>query len=210
MIFNLPFTYPWLIKKNTPKNEVKTILELGCGQGAFGDMVNEDNNFEITGIDIFDPYIKICQKKGKYKEVVKGDLTKKLNFKAKSFDAVVCLQTIEHMDKKNGLSLLREMERIAKKLVIISTPNGECSQEEYDNNKHQRHLSIWAPGDLRKLGFKVFGTGLKWVYGAHSHAKSKMEIIKLPLYFLSFMINPLAYQFSDIGCQLVAIKKIIK
>lgn len=207
MITDFLFTYPWLIKRNISQNGIKTILELGCGQGYFGDLVNNESKYEITGVEIFDPYIKESRRKGKYLKIVKGDITKKLSFASKSFDAVVCLQTIEHIGKEAGLSLLREMERIGKRLVIISTPNGDCSQEEYDNNEYQRHLSAWKPYDFKKRGYKVSGVGLKWVYGEHSNANSPLELIKLPLYFCSFLMNPLANKFPGIACQIVAIKR---
>lgn len=206
MISNLPFTYSWLIKRNINKMGIKTILELGCGQGYFGNLLNNNSIYEITGVEIFDPYIKECKKGGKYLKVIKADITKKLSFKNKSFDAVVCLQTIEHIEKKAGVSLIKEMERIAKNLVLTSTPNGNCIQEEYDSNKYQRHLSAWTPYDFKKRGYRIFGTGLKWVYGIHSHIGDSMDITKLPLYFISFIMNPFAYIFPNIAAQLVAIK----
>lgn len=207
MKFILPFTYSWLIKKKIDSDEIKTILELGCGTGGFGDLVNDQDRYKITGIDIFEPYLKICRKKGKYVEVINKDLTKTLPFKDQSFDAVVCLQTIEHLKRENGMKLLEEMEEVAKDLVIISTPNGECTQEKYDSNKHQRHLSTWSTSDFLKRGYQVFGVGLKWVYGKHSCVNAQVELIKFPLYFFSFLMNPLANKFPDIACQMVAIKR---
>lgn len=206
MKFILPFTYSWLIKKKIDRNEIKTILELGCGTGGFGDLVNDKDRYKITGIDIFEPYLKICRKKGKYVEVIKGDLTKTLPFKDQSFDATVCFQTIEHLKRGDGMKLLEEMEKVSKDLVIISTPNGECAQEEYDSNEHQRHLSTWSPFDFIKRGYQVFGVGLKWVYGEHSCVNAQVELIKSPLYLLSFLMNPLANKFPNIACQIVAVK----
>lgn len=206
MITYLPFTYPWLIKRNIRKLKIKTILDLGCGQGYFGDLVNKDLNYEITGIEIFDPYINECKAEGKYLKVIKGDITKKLSFSEGSFDAVICLQTIEHIEKEAAFSLLNEMERIAKRLVLISTPHGDCLQEEYDSNKYQRHLSSWTPLDFKKRGYKIFGTGLKLVYGTHSHIRDEIDISKFPLYLISFIMNPLAYFFPNIAAQLVALK----
>lgn len=203
---NLPFTYNWLLNRSIKENKIETILELGCGKGDFADLVNKDNKFEITGVDIFEPYLKICREKKKYLKLRKMDLSKKLDFKDKSFDAVVCLQTIEHMDKKVGLELLAKMEKIAKKIVIISTPAGKCFQEEYDSNRYQRHLSDWIPSDFFKKGYKVSGVGLKWVYGGYSHVEEGFKLIKLPLYFLSFLMNPAANIFPAIGCQMMAIK----
>lgn len=206
MITNLPFTYSWLIKKSLDKAVMKTILELGCGKGDFGDLVNDPKKYEITGVDIFSPYLSICREKGRYTTVIKADLNKKLEFKGKSFDAVICLQTIEHLGREKSLSLLDQMEKIAKKLIIISTPLGECFQEEYDSNIHQRHLSTWDPEDFRKRGYRVYGVGLKLVYGSESHIKKEISIKKLPLYLLSFLMNPVANIFPNIGCQIIAVK----
>ncbi len=206
-MFNLPFTYNWLLSKLIKKNKVKTILELGCGKGDFADLVNKDHQFDITGVDIFEPYLKICKERGKYSKLMKKDLCKRLNIEDKSFDVVVCLQTIEHMDKKAGLELFTKMEKIAKKIVIVSTPLGECLQKEYDNNLHQRHLSSWIPPDFFKKGYKVSGVGLKWVYGEHSHVEERFKQIKLPLYFFSFLMNPVANIFPAIACQIIAVKR---
>lgn len=202
----LPFTYPWLIKRNIKKFKIKTILELGCGKGAFGELINDKGEYRITGVDIFEPYLKVCRDGGKYEKVMKIDLTKKLPFKDKSFDMVVCLQTIEHLDEKAGLSLIKKMEIIAKKMVLITTPNGDCLQDEYDENKYQRHLSAWIPLDFEKRGYQVFGSGLKLVYGSHSHAGDEIKLGQLPLYIISFLMNPIANINPNIAAQLVAIK----
>ncbi len=206
-MFNFPFTINWLLSKFIKRNGIKTILELGCGKGDFADLVNKDHKFDITGVDIFEPYLKICKDKKKYSRLIKKDLSKKLNFEDKSFDAVVCLQTIEHLDKEIGLGLLPQMEKIAKKIVIISTPAGECFQEEYDSNRYQRHLSDWIPSEFLKKGYKVSGVGLKWVYGEHSHVEERFKLIKLPLYFFSFLMNPVANIFPSIACQIIAVKR---
>ncbi|MBI2600221.1 class I SAM-dependent methyltransferase [Candidatus Daviesbacteria bacterium] len=206
MIDNLPFTYPWLIKRNIKKFKINTILDLGCGKGAFGDLVNNEGKYQITGADIFQPYLKICKSGGKYKKVMKVDLIKKLPFDDKSFDMVVSLQTVEHLDKKDGFLLIKEMERIAKTLILLTTPNGDCLQEEYDANKYQRHLSAWLPKDFKGKGFRVFGTGLKLVYGSHSHAGNEIKLIQLPLYFISFLMNPVANINPNIAAQVIAIK----
>lgn len=205
-MIDLPFTYSWLIKRSVNK-AIKTILELGCGRGYFGDLVNENLRYQITGVEIFQPYVAECKEKGKYSKVIKGDISRKLPFKNKSFDAAVCLQTIEHLERQAGLTLIDEMERIAKNLVVISTPNGSCLQEEYDDNEHQRHLSAWRPSDFVKRGYRVFGIGLKWVYGEHSCVNAQVELIKFPLYFLSFLMNPMSNKFPKLACQIVAVKR---
>ena len=203
---NLPFTYNWLLSRLIKKNEIKTILELGCGKGDFADLINKNQQFDMTGVDIFEPYLKICREKKKYSKLIKRDLSKGFPFENNSFDVVVCLQTIEHLDKKIGENLFNQVEKIAEKMIIITTPVGECLQEDYDNNAYQRHLSGWDPIDFQSRGYKVFGIGLKMVYGSHSHAQERFNLRKFPLSLLSFLMNPVAYFFPEIGCQMVAIK----
>jgi SAM-dependent methyltransferase len=203
---NLPFTYPRLLKNKIHKNSIKTVLDLGCGDGDLARLINNKNEFEITGVDIFGPYLKICKKEGKYQKVIKMDITKKLPFKDNSFDAVICLQTIEHVNKKAGIKLMERMEKIARKVVIVGTPVGECIQEEYDNNPHQRHLSSWNPKDFQQKGYRVYGFGLKFVYGSYSHVQQHVSLKKVPLSLLSFLMNPIANYLPNIGCQALAIK----
>lgn len=201
----IPFTYFWHIQRMLG-DDIKTILDLGCGKGEFGNIFNKNNRFEITGVDIFKSYLDQCRKKGKYKRLIKSDL-RKIKFRNKSFDAVVCLQTIEHLNKKDGESLIKKIEKIAKKLIIITTPVGDCGQESYDDNKYQKHLSSWYPKDFTKESFNVLGVSLKAAYGSHSHASEKITSSKIIPYFISFLLNPLVSQFPSIAAQLVAYKR---
>lgn len=206
----LPFSYNWLIRKNLENSPIKTVLDLGCGEGSFGVRFNQNNQYRITGTDIFSPYLKKSLLTGKYQKVIKSDLTKKISFGDKSFDVVVCLETIEHLKKAEGIKLLNEMERIAKKKIIISCPVGIAAQENFDQNKYQEHLSSWYPSEFLKVGFKVFGIGLKIVYGKHTHVNHQIKIYTAPFYFLSFLSNPLANIFPQIGAQMIAVKNIKK
>lgn len=203
---DLPFSYNWLIKKNLHKYPIKTILDLGCGEGRFGKKFNQDNRFEITGIEIFKPYIKKSISTGKYIKVLWGDITKKINLPEKSFDLVICLETIEHLKKTDGLEILKKINTLSKKMIIISCPVGIAAQENYDQNIYQEHLSSWFPNDFLKQGYKVYGVGLKAVYGKHTHVDHKIKIHTAPLYLLSFLANPIANNFPQIACQMIAVK----
>ncbi len=202
----LPFSYNWVVQRNLNKANVKTVLDLGCGTGTTGIRFNQNNQYLLTGVDIFAPYLEECLRTGKYAKVKSGDFKKKLKFKSKGFDAVVCLETIEHLSKKDGLKLIGEAERTAKKVVIFTCPMGKAIQESYDENKYQKHLSSWFPGEFTKRGYKVNGIGLKSVYGKHTHVNHTIKPYTAPLYFLSFLANPITNIFPNISCQMVAIK----
>ena len=74
-----------------------------------------------------------------------------------SFDCVVALDVIEHLEKADGLRLLEQMEIIARKKVIIFTPNGFLEQEPFDGNEWQRHISGWEVDEMREMGFEIIG-----------------------------------------------------
>jgi len=77
---------------------------------------------------------KESKKKQIHNEYILADL-RKLEFKPKSFDAILCLEVIEHLTKEEGHDLIKKMEKWARKKIIITTPNG------YDCNPFQTHKS---------------------------------------------------------------------
>lgn len=200
-----PPTYKLILKKMMPSGRLK-VLDLGCGTGAAAEMLNPKKEHQFTGIDIYEPYLKICQKKGYYERLKKMDITK-IKFPKNSFDVALLLQVIEHLDKKTAERLLRGISKVAKKCVIISVPNGYCHQEGYECNIHQKHLSFWTISDLRSLGFTVYGQGLKIIYGSDSYGAGKeanwWQKIAFPL---SALLLPIIIIYPQIGAQLIGVK----
>ena len=78
-------------------------------------------------------------------------------FQDKSFDCVLASDLIEHLSKEEGYKLVAMMVRIARKKVILFTPNGYLPQAGYGGNKFQRHQSGWDVEEMRELGFHVIG-----------------------------------------------------
>ena len=140
-------------------DDCKTILDVGCGDISPLRLLRGE--YKLTGVDGYKPAIEASRKKGIHNEYKALDI-KDLNkyFKNKSFDAVVALDVIEHLKKEEGYKFLNDLERIAKKRVILVTPNGFVDQHNNTNNL-QEHLSGWSPNDFEKLGYKVYG-----IYGA--------------------------------------------
>jgi len=73
------------------------------------------------------------------------------NFKENSFDCVLASDVIEHFSKEEGYKLIEMMEKIARRKVIIYTPNGFLKQGEYDNNPWQVHKSGWNVKEMKKF-----------------------------------------------------------
>lgn len=181
-----------------------SILDLGCGKDSAVKFI--DASYKV-GVDSFKPYIEESRKKKIHHKYIIKDITK-LKIKPKSFDAVVALDVIEHLNKKDGLNLIKNMERWAREKIIIFTPNSFLRQEEYDENVLQVHRSGWTVKEFRKLGFKVYGiSGLKIL------RKEKAELKFKPTWFwsvISHLSQKFTFYFPDIAFQLFAVKEIEK
>lgn len=205
MTNSFPPTYRLIVKNLLPKGSLK-ILDLGCGVGAAAEVLNRNKTHQFTGVDIHNPYLKICRNRGFYKEVIRCDL-RKIKFAKNSFDVVLLLQVIEHLNKKDASELIKKAMKIAAKAVVISVPNGKCSQEIYDGNIFNQHKSTWSVSDFKKLGFKVYGQGLRIIYGSKSYEgrieASWWQKILVPL---STVLFPLILLVPEISVQLIGVK----
>lgn len=177
----------WL---DTAKHELRncsTILDLGCGYNSpvqfFGD------HKELTGVEIFKPYLIESQKKALHQHYIHEDV-RKVNFDPRSFDAVFCSEVLEHMSHEEGEQLLNKMSTWARKKVIITTPNGWILQDTYDNNQYQRHESGWITDELRAYGFKVQGmSGTRRIRGIKGVLTVKPEFLGMRLAALTYKVT---------------------
>jgi len=93
-------------------------------------------------------------------------------FRPKSFDCVVALDVIEHFTKPDANALLASMERIARRRVIVMTPNGFLPQAASSDNPLQQHVSGWTVDEMRNLGYDVVGmNGWKPLRGEYAEPR---------------------------------------
>ena len=101
------------------------------------------------------------------------------------------------------------MEHWVNNVVVIGVPNGRFDQGAYDFNELQKHLSTWCIKDFHKLGFNVYGQGLKLIYGQDGLLHTSLghiSIIRWLLFFLSYMFSPLVYFHPNLATYIVAVK----
>lgn len=197
------FLYYCLLEKEL-KN-CGTVIDLGCGNKSPLGKIKK--NFRSEGIDIYRKSIEESKRKGLHDSYKIADI-KNINkiYKKSSFDAVIALDIIEHFEKKEAIKLIRKMEKISRKKVILLTPNGYLRQDPIENNQYQIHKSGWSKEELEKLGYKVYGLrGLKYIRG-------KTPDIKYKPYFLwgllSFLSEIILFKFPSLSFDLFAVKKI--
>lgn len=143
------------------------VVDLGCGRHSMVPIIPK--SIHTTGVELFREHFEEAERSGRHNRYIHADVTQ-VEFEDKSFDAVVLLDVLEHLDKEAGERMLAKMERWARRKVIIFTPNGFVHQEEFANNPLMAHKSGWTAPELRERGYRVRGVrGFKQFKSDHVH-----------------------------------------
>ncbi len=144
----------------------ESLLDVGCGFNSPVQYLVPRPKL-MVGIDAFGPVIESSKGQAIHDEYYVMDARQiDKQFQPNSFDCVLASDVIEHLREQDALELIRQMETIARKKVIIYTPNGFLAQSEEYGNPLQWHLSGWDTGRMTRLGYEVTGVqGLKKLRG---------------------------------------------
>ncbi len=136
------------------------VLDAPCGAGEVSILLAKAG-FEVTGIDIVD------ELSGDARAVLAGrfrvaDLTAKLPWPDTSFDLVVSIEGIEHLE--NAFAFVREIHRVCRPggIFIVSTPNTISirSRVRFFGSgfylSDPRPLDEASPHPLHHIGLKTF------------------------------------------------------
>lgn len=185
---------------------VRSVLDVGCGRGRPMGFLKSRRPLLAVGIDIFAPYLAECQRKASHDGHVLCDV-RYLPFQRKSFDAVLCLEVLEHLEEEEGRKLLLAMEEIARLQVIISTPTGSHPQRGYDGNAYQEHRFLWPPAAMRRLGYRVVGHGLRNL-GGMAGVQSSLPKALWPLVHIGWVLaGPFVRLVPEMGADMVCVKR---
>lgn len=75
-------------------------------------------------------------------------------------DLVTMIDVLEHFEPADAHGVLRQVESIARRRVLLFTPRGDFPQQGHDafglgGEELQRHRSQWEPEDLTERGYRV-------------------------------------------------------
>ncbi len=134
------------------------VLDLGCGASS---PLPWCGAAWSVGIDVYRPSLYASAQARLHTEYVLGDVSN-LPFGSRTFDAVILIDVLEHLERGAAASLLRRAAELARRRVIVTTPNGFLPQRDLKGNPWQRHRSGWTVTDMRRLGYRAHGlAGLK-------------------------------------------------
>src|SRR3989338_4027971 len=181
-----------------------SVLELGCANNSV--LQYFPKKYYSCAADIFLPYLKESRRKKIHDSYILADISK-LCIKPKSFDCVLALGLLEHLEKEEGLKLLELMQKIARKKIIINIPNGFLPQDTFDGNIYQEHRSGWVCEDLIKLGFSAYGFfGLKNLRVEYGKLRFRPRLL---WFLISELTQVLTFKIPQYAAEIVYIKKLL-
>jgi len=141
------------VKKINPS----TILDVGCGEGFTLTRLQEEKiGKTLSGVDNFDKAIELGKKVNPSLKIKKGDIYN-LPYKDNSFDLVLCMEVLEHLEKPD--KALDELKRVSKKYVLLSVPNEPLFtlQRIFRGlnikhlGNHPEHIQHWSDKAFKKF-----------------------------------------------------------
>jgi hypothetical protein len=153
----------------TERIQPMSVLDVGIGYGRWGVLVREildvypgrdlrdEWKARIDGIEIFEQYRNPAWTYF-YDRVLIGDVRELIDGIGR-YDLILAGDVIEHLEKREGLSLMDKFLDRAP-LVLLTTPIGFSEQGPSVKNVHEAHRSGWDQRDLarwphryKKIGF---------------------------------------------------------
>lgn len=119
------------------------VADVGCGSGVFLKMMATLADVSLYGIDFSVSSVTRSRRCATSSVFSVSDIYH-LGCRDKTFDTVICMETLEHLDRVS--EALNELLRICRKggYVIITIPNGV-----YDD--YVGHLNFWSEHDFRTV-----------------------------------------------------------
>lgn len=139
-----------------PTGRVKTVLDVACGLSLKSQYVTADLR---VGVDIHRPYLERIESAVPYAAVNANAMDLDKLFLPRSFDLVLLLDIVEHLEKEDALKLMSMAEEIARVAVIVETPKGYVPQNidiwKGGGDEWQTHRCGWEPEEFLDRGYKV-------------------------------------------------------
>src|SRR5262245_61389767 len=101
----------------------RSVLDVGCG--ARSPLGSVGFSGFCIGLDLSWPTLSAARAYGHHSALVRADAASVDRvFRPRSVDAVVALDVIEHLERDAAIGLITALERVARRRVVIFTPNG--------------------------------------------------------------------------------------
>ncbi|MHC4551054.1 MAG: class I SAM-dependent methyltransferase [Planctomycetota bacterium] len=141
------------IRKQFPRSKGIRLLEIGCSQGRLLSTLQLHRRFDSTGVDLTELSVEYARGQGL--DVRLGTLQSQ-SFPDESFDAVVALQTVEHL--LDPIGELEEIHRVLRKggIFLATVPcvthyRARMAGMKWKYYGPPGHLWYFSPDSFRRL-----------------------------------------------------------
>jgi SAM-dependent methyltransferase len=132
------------------------VLDLGCGLGGYS-LELAKRGFAVRGLDVSEEYVERARALGVDADTYDGTTPP---LAGDAVDTVILFEVIEHLD--DPAALLAEARRVARRNVLVSTPNATQSfgttPVEFSHMLDLDHRQAFTVGSLTELLDGVFGS----------------------------------------------------
>lgn len=143
------------------------VLDLGCADGSLTGKINDYlKNSTVTGVDLYTKSIKFAKKNNSGIDFLVAD-ARKLPFGNKQFDAVICVEALEHIpDNSKAVAEIRRCLKDDGRLIVVQDTDSALFNfiwffwTKWKGKVWEgSHISCMKPNELiillKKEGFKI-------------------------------------------------------
>lgn len=131
----------WLEKQT----DIKTITDLGPGAATYPKLMG--GNYVWKAVEIWAPYIEKFQLSKYYDEIRVGDIR---YMELPDADCCIAGDVLEHLNREDAIKTFKKIDKQFKH-VIISMPVRLLSDDVFEGNYFEKHLSYWSPEELDSM-----------------------------------------------------------
>jgi 2-polyprenyl-3-methyl-5-hydroxy-6-metoxy-1,4-benzoquinol methylase len=155
------------------------VLDMPCGAGAMTLRLLEADFSDVTSADINEDAFSVPSSK-----FVRTDLRERAPFEDGSFDSILCIECIEHLE--NPFHLIRELSRLLAPggEVVITTPNV---------------MSTNARSKFFSVGYLPHFDDLACRWERQKQLGFQAHIMPVPLNWLMYMADLNGLELTDLG-----------
>ena len=129
------------------------VLDAGCGEGFAMRQVLAHSGAAVVGLDGSHGALQVASQLNQRRSFVAGDLLE-LPFPSRSFDLVVCMEVLEHLDRPDAG--LAELCRVSRRWLLLSVPNEPFFRGA--NFLRGKNMRAWGndPGHVNHWSSRAF------------------------------------------------------
>lgn len=130
---------------------VRSIVDVGCGNGANLEAIHEELNIsDITGVDVSEQALSMARKRvpGTFRTL---DLEKETL--DRTFDLVLTSQVIEHLQDDDGF--LNKLRAMCERYVFVATMQGRMRKSEVHIGHLRNYTRAGLEQQMRNAGFSI-------------------------------------------------------